>query len=126
MIQQLQLLQHAAIVGTLAVDFSALTSATSISTATSGSVHSSGGSTHSSGGSITVAGYSANSVTFTDATSIKIGDVPVTNITAPDALTIVHGFDGAATAAGTLSSLTVVAGKATSLTASAIKTGAIL
>jgi len=106
------------VAGTLSVAFNTALQATSISTAASGSVHSSGGGVHSSGGSIVVGAYTANTVNFTDATSIVIGDVPVTSVTAPDALSIELHYDGSTTVS--LASLTVTAGKATSVVSKAM------
>jgi hypothetical protein len=100
------------------VAFNTALQATSISTAASGSVHSSGGGVHSSGGSIVVGTYTANTVNFTDATSIVIGDVPVISVTAPDALSIELHYDGSTTVS--LASLSVTAGKATSVVSKAI------
>jgi len=110
-----------AVTGTLAVDFVKLTSATAISTAANGAVGEN--QPHSSGGSIAVGAYVLNTVDFTDATSIKIGDVPVIAINAPDALAIEHHFDGTATAG--LASLAISAPKATSVVSKVIKSGAI-
>jgi len=109
--------------GTLSVVFNTGLKATSISTAASGSVHSSGGGVHSSGGSINVGSYTSNSVTFAEATKVVIGDVPVTNVALTDATELEHHFDGTATSG--LSSLTVSGTKLTSVVSKAIKTGAL-
>jgi len=113
----------AAVVGTTSVAFNSSLKATSMQTVASGSVHSSGGGVHSSGGSISVGSYTANTVDFTDATSIVIGDVPVISVTAGDATSLELHFDGTATSG--LSSLTVSGAKLTSVVAKAIKAGAV-
>jgi len=107
----------AAVVGTTKVEFNSALMATSLQSVASGSVTS--GGVHSSGGSIAVGAYTANTVNFTDATKVVIGDIPVVSVTAPDATEIELHFDGSATVP--LASLSVVAAKATSVVAKAVK-----